>query len=60
MIDEIDRTTVHQPNACVAYIYFDYKNGEAQTGEYVIGILLKQLLYSLDTSKELSPAEVHV
>ena len=45
MIDDI---TIHQPNACLAYLYFDYKNREAQTGDHVIRTLLKQLLLSSD------------
>ena len=30
------------------YIYFDYKNQEAETGDYVIRTLLKQLLLCSD------------
>lgn len=45
MIDDI---TIHQPNACLAYLYFDYKNREAQSGDHVIRTLLKQLLLSSD------------
>jgi len=37
-----------QSNACVAYIYFDYKNGEAQTGDFVVRTILKQVLLPLD------------
>lgn len=52
MIDEIIKS--HQSNVCVAYIYFDYKNAEAQTGDFVIRTLLKQLLIPLDlVSREL-------
>ena len=32
----------------MAYIYFDYKNEEVQTGNYVIRTVLKQLLLPLD------------
>ena len=43
MIDEVTRT-IHQSDACVAYLYFDYKNAEAQTRDHVVRTLLKQLL----------------
>jgi hypothetical protein len=47
VIDEIART-IHQSNACIAYLYFDYKNGEVQTGDHVVRTLLKQLLLPSD------------
>lgn len=47
VIDKI-RHTIRQSNACIAYIYFDYKSGEIQTGDHVVRTLLKQLLLPLD------------
>lgn len=38
----------HRHNASIAYIYFDYKNREAPTADYVVRTILKQLLLSLD------------
>ena len=46
-IDEIARIC-HQSNAAISYVYFDYKNREAQTGDYIIRTILKQLLVQLD------------
>jgi len=40
--------TCHQSNAAIAYVYFDYKNREAQTADYVVRTILKQLLVQLD------------
>jgi hypothetical protein len=44
----IDDIAIHQYNACLAYLYFDYKNREAQSGDHVVRTLLKQLLLSSD------------
>jgi hypothetical protein len=46
VIDETIQS--HQSNAYVAYVYFDYKNAEAQTEDFVVRTLLKQLLFSVD------------
>src|SRR5436190_8058081 len=42
-IDDITKA-IDEDNTRVAYMYFDYKNREEQTGDNVIRILLKQLL----------------
>lgn len=39
---------IHRSNSCIAYIYFDYKSEEKQTGDYIVRTLLKQLLSPLD------------
>lgn len=39
---------IRQSDACVAYLFFDYKNREAETGNHVVRSLLKQLLLPLD------------
>ena len=43
VIDNITNT-IDEGNARIAYVYFDYKNREEQTGDNVIRTLLKQLL----------------
>jgi hypothetical protein len=45
----IDKIGTDKSKTCVAYVYFDYKNMEAQTGDYVVRTLLKQLLLPLDS-----------
>lgn len=37
-------STIHEDRTRIAYMYFDYKNRENQTGEDVIRSLLKQIL----------------
>ena len=46
-IDEI--ICSRRSNAAIAYVYFDYKNREIQTGDYIVRTILKQLLVQLKT-----------
>jgi hypothetical protein len=48
VIDEVSTLRQQSKTSCVAYIYFDYKIREAQTGNYVVRTILKQLLCALD------------
>jgi len=41
-------STIHQSNISIAYVYFDYQNEDAQSGDYVVRTLLKQLLLPTD------------
>lgn len=48
VVDHLEQRLVFEERACVAYLYCDHLDGERQTPANMIGVLLKQVIVTLN------------